>query len=97
MRLPRTTLIIGLAIVLVIVIGASLGLLITVPSGGESEPAAEVTPVPSQPISSTTGREGFNLNVFQTQAYQLLNQQLVEDGSLPVTPPSTVGKANPFQ
>ena len=97
MALPRTKIIIGLTLVLIVVIGVSVGLLITVPSGEERESAPEATPAAGRPTSPSTTPAGFNLNVFQTQAYQLLNQQLIEDGSLPVTPPTTVGKANPFQ
>lgn len=37
-----------------------------------------------------------DVSLFNRSAYQQLNLQVITSGSLPVQPPATVGKANPF-
>jgi len=58
------------------------GLFPTVPSSGDSQ------------ISTEESR--LDTAVLERRDYQLLNRQLIQDGSIPVRPPDIVGKANPF-
>lgn len=77
-----------LTIILLLVIMGSVAVLLT--SSSDTEPK---TPSPN---SATGAGRGFKLEVLEQQAYQLLNKQLVKEGSLPVRPPAVPGKANPF-
>lgn len=77
-----------LAVVLLLVIAGSVAILVT--SSPDATPGTSTTTAP-------TGKQyTFNLDVLQQQAYQLINKQLVREGALPVAPPATPGKANPF-
>ena len=38
----------------------------------------------------------FNLKVLDRTGYKSLNQEVIQNGSLPVVPPPATGKANPF-
>lgn len=40
--------------------------------------------------------DGFDLNILDRSDYRALNQAPIQNGSLPVAPPATSGKANPF-
>ncbi len=99
MAAQKNKIIILLGITLVIVIGVSVGVVIFLPSGGSSQSSESVvssTPGKSTGITANETEVKFDLSVFQTAAYQLLNIQPVQDGSLPVQPPATTGKTNPF-
>jgi len=60
---------------------------------GPSQP--EIPTEQNQPTSISSGN-GFDLGVLQRAGYKAINQQPVQDGLLPVKPPQTAGKANPF-
>ncbi len=47
-------------------------------------------------IDTASTSTGFDLGVLNRRLYQLLNRQLVQEGAIPVQPPTVVGKANPF-
>lgn len=59
------------------------------------EPAATGQAPTESPVSVGIGT-GFDTTVLRSSRYTTLDQQLVNDGSLPVQPPAGVGKANPF-
>lgn len=83
--------------VLLVVIAASMGVLLILPDDETGSAPATSTDTPllrDTPPSSTT--QSFDLTVTQRQSYQTLNKQLVHEGALPVQPPVSTGKANPF-
>lgn len=84
MESSNTRLIIILSVVLALVIAGSAALLYWLPSAGR-------TPAPPALASET-----FNLQVLQRAGYTSLDQHLIGAGQLPVAPPATAGKANPF-
>lgn len=83
--------------VLLLVIAASIGVLLILPGDDSDSLSVTGTDTPllrDTPPSSTT--QSFDLTVTQRQSYQILNKQLVHEGALPVQPPVSTGKANPF-
>lgn len=77
---------------IVLAVLAAAGIAIFTLSGtGQPEIISE----PDQGIPILTGN-GFDLGVLQRAGYKAINQQPVQDGLLPVKPPQTDGKANPF-
>ncbi len=78
-----------LALVLLTVVLGSVAILFMT-----SSPSPSSTTTTDSSIAAVEG--SFNLEVIQQQAYQLINKQLVREGALPVPPPVTPGKANPF-
>lgn len=82
-------LIIILGVILLAVIAVSSLVLFMLPDEG-SQPLSNVS---AQPNSSSSG---FNTGVLQRSSYTLLNTGLIQNGFLPVRPPATTGKANPF-
>jgi len=63
--------------------------------------AALVVLWPASPSSTTSQQtsgtvEKLNTTVLQRSDYTQLNQQLIQQGALPVQPPGGAGKANPF-
>ena len=62
----------------------------------------EAATIPTDPIgviaqpSTGTANAVFNLGIFERSSYNILNHQLINEGALPVQPPPTTGKANPF-
>lgn len=64
------------------------------------------TSVPIAPIESeeatspsgttTTTGGAFNLDVLQRTGYKSLDLRPIQDGLLPIKPPASTGKANPF-
>lgn len=87
--MSQNTLIIILASVLAFVVAISAAVIFWIPT--------EDTPtIPSEPGTDPTVVEDYNLSVTKKQEYQLLNRQLLQEGILPVVPPSNTGKANPF-
>lgn len=87
-------LIIILAAVLLAVIAGS-GLVLWFLGSNEPSPTT-LTPTPEVAAPQQPGDDAFNTGVLRSSDYTKLDQQLVTDGSLPVQPPATVGKANPF-
>lgn len=79
-----------LTIVLLLVIGGSIVILLT--TSDSSTPPADSVASPQ----ATSGQFTLNLKPLEQSAYQLINKQLVKEGALPVQPPATPGKANPF-
>ncbi len=75
--------------VLFAVVSAAAALYFLLPSNSQTG---------SNNVTSTTATPtvGFDISVFQKQTYQQLNRQLMQAGTLPVQPPTTAGKANPF-
>ena len=60
---------------------------------------ATVSKAPSAPVTTSTtpsAGAGFDLSILQRSDYKLLDQGPIQNGQLPVHPPATVGKANPF-
>ena len=82
-------LIIILGIMLLAVIVVSSAILFLLPEEGSQ-------PLNPSAIPQTTRSDGFNTGVLQRSSYTLLNTTLIENGFLPVRPPATTGKANPF-
>lgn len=80
-----------LAILLLAVIGVSLGLVFLLPDDGAGSQT-----VTGQADSGAAAGGVFDLRVFDRQDYQSIDKRLVEDGTLPVKPPAAIGKANPF-
>ena len=58
-------------------------------------PDTEPSSVPEATTTPASG-DGFNTSVLQRPEYLKLNQQLIREGALPVQPPTTAGKVNPF-
>lgn len=80
-----------LTIVLLLVIFGSIFVLLNTSEESSLPTTTEA------PAATTTRTENlFPLEILERQSYQLLNKQLVKEGALPVPPPPTVGKANPF-
>lgn len=80
---------IGMAVaLLVVVVGAAVAVLYLVPGGPGSSGGDEQLPAAAP--------KEFNLQVLDRTVYKSLNQTLIQSGQLPVRPPTTAGKANPF-
>ena len=82
-------LIIILGIILLAVVVVSSLVLFMLPEEGSQ-------PIPSSPTPQNGISTGFNTRVLQRSGYTLLNTTLIQNGFLPVRPPATTGKANPF-
>lgn len=95
----QTQLILVLVAVLLAVVLASAAVLWLLPAG-EAIPPADLTdqtmPGPAEVPPAPAASGGFNTAVLRSSRYTTLDQQLVTDGSLPVQPPASIGKANPF-
>jgi len=59
-------------------------------------PSQPEIPLEQNQPPSVSSAHGFDLSVLQRAGYKAINQQPVQDGLLPVKPPQTAGKANPF-
>ena len=81
-------LIISLAVLLAIVVAIGAIVIFVLPGSDTAQPL--------DPVSVGGGVDDFDLDVLRRQDHQTLNRSLVEDGSLPVQPPTGIGKANPF-
>lgn len=87
--MSQNTLIILLATVLAAVVAISAAVIFWIPT--------QETPIPQTKTNVTSGPvEDYDVSVTKKQEYQLLNRQLIQEGILPVVPPSNTGKANPF-
>lgn len=75
-----------------VVLGA--GVIVYLLSGGTPTPTQTTQPTDSG--TATLDGDGFDLKVLQRNGYKALDQRPVQDGLLPVKPPQTPGKANPF-
>lgn len=87
--LPKNIIVIG-GILAAAVVGAAIivYMLSSAPTNVPLEPQDTAVPV--------IDGDGFDLNVLQRPGYKALDQRAVQDGLLPVKPPQTPGKANPF-
>lgn len=92
MAQPKTNLVAILVLLLLLVVAGSAAVLWFLPG---AEPAP-VSPAPPSSLTPDAGSAVFNLRLFDRGVYQTLNLKLVSDGSLPVKPPASAGKANPF-
>lgn len=97
----QTTVITLLIGVLLAVLASSVVILWLVPDavvGPETtvESRDEAAALPVVPPPQNVPEHGFNVSVLETAAYLLLDKQPVTEGALPVRPPATTGKANPF-
>lgn len=105
----QTRLIIVLGAVLLAVIAVSAVVVLLLPSGGDIDTTISPLDTATDTTTATTGEEtvptasttfsggsSFDLRVLQSPAYLLLDKQLVQEGALPVQPPTGTGKANPF-
>lgn len=57
-----------------------------------SDSATPVSPSPAPPLTDAA----FNFEVLQRPEFLQLNHSFIQQGALPVPPPATIGKANPF-
>lgn len=89
-KAPNLIAILGALLLLVVV--ASAAVLWLLPAAPSDRPTRQ-EPVSGPPLTSPAA---FNLMLFERSQYQALHLQLVSSGVLPVSPPATVGKANPF-
>ncbi len=80
-----------LTIILLLVIGGSIIILLTTSSDSDTPSATTI-----DEVQAPTAQFTINLKPLEQQSYQLINKQLVKEGALPVQPPATPGKANPF-
>ncbi|MEX0650376.1 MAG: hypothetical protein WD200_05230 [Candidatus Andersenbacteria bacterium] len=92
----QRTLIISLSVILIIVIGASLGVLVFLPGDTDTQPPITGSTQVSVPSGSTASSDVFNMSVLDRAAYKALNAGLLQSGRLPVQPPVGTGKSNPF-
>lgn len=60
----------------------------------EETPEATAPPAGGPAADSTGG--AFDLGVLQRTGYKSLDLRPIQDGLLPIKPPATTGKANPF-
>lgn len=104
MASTQTRVIVVLLAVLLAVVAVSALVLFVLPSSQNSVPTTTPDTVPSStsdsPLSSSSAGAGngtaFNVSVLQKAGYIFLDKRLLNEGLLPVQPPSVVGKANPF-
>ena len=95
--MDRQSRIIGtLLILLLIALLAAAALLWLLPGTPEPETELETVPQDDLFLTDVPPTDQFNVSVFDQAAYQALNLQLINDASLPVQPPASAGKANPF-
>lgn len=87
--MSQNQLIVILTLVLLLVIIGSIAILMQTSFDS-------VTPTNMSTDNLPAAPSGINLEVLGRQTYQLLNKQLIKEGALPVAPPVTSGKANPF-
>lgn len=85
--------IIILVAVLLAVVGTSVAIVLLLPSSPNLVPeSAPVIPV-RDAVPDTVE---FNLSVLERSSYASLNADMIQRGLLPVLPPESVGKPNPF-
>lgn len=60
------------------------------------EPAPSAAPFDTTLTPQATSGGAFNLDVLQRTGYKSLDLRPIQDGLLPIKPPATTGKANPF-
>ncbi|MEX2055016.1 MAG: hypothetical protein WD972_02440 [Candidatus Andersenbacteria bacterium] len=96
MNSPQTKVIIILIGVLLAAVGVSVLVVWILPAGEETELTVPEVGVDSEEVSLTPPTTGFNLKVLQTAGYVALDKQPIVEKALPVQPPATTGKANPF-
>ncbi len=82
---PNRRLIVILALILAALVAGSLLLFLLLPNNAAPLPT-------TAPLSSAE----LDLKLLQQAEYLRLDQQPIRDGSLPVQPPTDVGKTNPF-
>lgn len=80
-------LLIGVLLLVVVVSAVVLAVL-------PNQPTAP-TPVGTSSVGGGSGA-GFDLSVLDRSQYKELDQQPIQNGLLPVRPPASTGKANPF-
>ena len=90
--MEQNRLVIMLAAILLAVVAVSVGVLYFVPGDKSSAPQSPT----DNAVDTVSGATGLNLDILQKTSYQSLDSKAVENGSLPVQPPTGVGKANPF-
>lgn len=88
----RKTILILIAVLLAVV-GASTAVLLLLPSDA---PAPVVPAAQDEAGQAPVGTGDFNLRTLDRTGYKNLNAGLLQNGLLPVKPPTNVGKANPF-
>ncbi|MBI3250552.1 MAG: hypothetical protein HYZ61_01720 [Candidatus Andersenbacteria bacterium] len=81
--------IIFLSAILLAVLVAGGAIIFLLPNGN--------TPVVNDnPTPTTTFGTGLDTSVLESSDYNQLDAALIQQGALPVKPPATTGKANPF-
>lgn len=93
MPLDQKQTIIVLVAAFVGVIAVSMVVLLVLPDA--SAPVSEDA-LQSPATGVSTSATGFNLGVLDRTGYKMLDQTPIQNGALPVLPPPTTGKANPF-
>lgn len=68
----------------------------SVPIAPITEEEAATLPEPSAPTSAAASGGAFDLDVLGRTGYKSLDLRPIQDGLLPIKPPATTGKANPF-
>jgi hypothetical protein len=96
MNSPQTKVIIVLVGLLLAVVAVSVLVVWVLPSGDEAPFPAPDEVGGSEEASLPPPTTGFNLKVLQTAGYVALDKQPIIEKALPVQPPATTGKANPF-
>lgn len=61
-----------------------------------SQPAAPTIPAQSPTAATGTTGQGLDTSALQRSDYTGLDTHLLQQGALPVQPPTNIGKANPF-
>lgn len=92
----QSQLIVILVVLLGVALAAAVGVFLSMPATEESPS------LPRSPVADTTspaaspGSSEYDLTVLQRQSFLLLDKRPIVEGALPVQPPATTGKANPF-
>lgn len=92
MNHPKSKLIPILIALLSAVVVAAAAIVWLLPS--QPAPNGDLLVSDTQPSYSSSA--ALNVMLFDRRAYQHLNLQVINNGSLPVQPPAAAGKANPF-
>ncbi|MEX1111871.1 MAG: hypothetical protein WEC84_00250 [Candidatus Andersenbacteria bacterium] len=92
----QRVLIISLSSILLLVIVASAVVLLYLPGDEDAAAPGQGVGAPLTGVPASSNGNTFNTSVLNTSGYTSLDVSLIQSGRLPVKPPVTTGKANPF-